>query len=413
MDQPERLFPSEVGDCLGRDDIEPTSHCWIEFTRFQGAVADGVENRAEAICSAKVVQAVHVVGVQSDDTVTVETKGLVRSDPDDLPGESAPEVKERIITSDSRDPGDQKRQADPTFISHKVTFLELEIVPVAPSLLLARSGQCFGDSLAIADEAKLALDVMKLRTGIDTEEMEDGGGQIANRNRPFFGVCAVGIGGTDDNSALHSRTCKNDGVAITPMIAPANVVGIVREGDTHTRSSAKFSHPDDKHLIEHSPVGEVFYEGAERLIGRRHQVATDALDVLIVSIPTAFIDVGVREDGDERNSCLDKSASEQGALTDGVSAITIAPSTRFARQVKSGFRPRGHEKIHGPLLECAESLDETAPVQTTLLRVEFFQKRSPSLEAIVFHVGGQASRFDTKLRIVGVRRQNERIVGGA
>src|SRR5437016_549461 len=75
--------PAAVGarllDDAGRTfDVEDPRHHRIELARFQGTVADAVEDRAETVGAKEIVQCPAVLRVYGDDSGTVKLPGLPR-----------------------------------------------------------------------------------------------------------------------------------------------------------------------------------------------------------------------------------------------------------------------------------------------------------------------------------------------
>src|SRR4051794_33668882 len=92
-------------------------HRRVKLARLQGAVADAVQHRAEAILAAQVAQAINIIRVEGDDAVAHEAKGLARANTDDPAGEAVAEVVERVVPGDARDAGDEERELHGHFVT--------------------------------------------------------------------------------------------------------------------------------------------------------------------------------------------------------------------------------------------------------------------------------------------------------
>ena len=75
-----------VGDNAGAQDVDGVSHRRIELARFQGAVADGIEDAAKPEAIEEAGHAGRILGVLGNDVWADEAHGLMRANADDLPG---------------------------------------------------------------------------------------------------------------------------------------------------------------------------------------------------------------------------------------------------------------------------------------------------------------------------------------
>ncbi len=107
-----RIVPLyQVGENQGALHVDPVGHRGIELARFEGAIADAVEDRAEAEA---IEQGAHTGGVfflLRDDVGAGELPRLMGADADDLAGVFALEVVKRVKARDAGDAGDEQRQA--------------------------------------------------------------------------------------------------------------------------------------------------------------------------------------------------------------------------------------------------------------------------------------------------------------
>ena len=192
MNKPHRLPPCQFGNGLGRHHVEPSCHLRVKFARFQSAVANGVQHGSKAINPTEITQTIHVVGIEGDDPLSLESKGLVWADANDLPWVFVPEVKKGIVPRDSRDSRDEQRQAQTSVLRPDSLCWATECQSTV-SVIIVRSGQSFRNGLAIANEPELPLDVVKFSPGIDTHQVKNGGREVRDRDGPFFGIGSISI----------------------------------------------------------------------------------------------------------------------------------------------------------------------------------------------------------------------------
>ncbi len=92
--------------------------------------------------------------------------------------------------------------------------------------------------------------------------------------------------------------------------------------------------------------------------------------MILVSIPAAAIDVGVRKDGHERYSGLDQAPGEQSALADGVPAVAVAQALGFLSEVECLLGSRRGQEREGPAIEGIHRVQAAALFHAALLGVE-------------------------------------------
>ena len=99
------------------------------------------------------------------------------------------------------------------------------------------------------------------------------------------------VASSDDNTFLGAPSGKDDGLAHGPVVTPGVLVD--------ARRAPHLAHHNDECLIQQSPLFEVFYQGAEGLVGRWNERFLMTREVVDMGIPTA---VG---NPDEASPCLD------------------------------------------------------------------------------------------------------------
>ena len=101
----------------GTHDIDRPRHCRVELARFQGTVADRVENAAKAMTIEEGFQSVGVLRILHDDAGPHESKRLPRPSAEHLSGVALAQGAKRVVSSHAGDASDQERK---TLRKHRV-----------------------------------------------------------------------------------------------------------------------------------------------------------------------------------------------------------------------------------------------------------------------------------------------------
>src|SRR5205814_1824854 len=111
MHQSNVMAAHQVGEDECALDVDRVGHCGVEFARLQSAIADAVEDGAEADAIEERPHADSVLGILRANAGRDEFPSLVRPYADDLAGILAMEVMEGVVTRDAGDAGDEQWQA--------------------------------------------------------------------------------------------------------------------------------------------------------------------------------------------------------------------------------------------------------------------------------------------------------------
>ena len=111
MHDPAVVPTRRVDEGGGAGDVDGAGHRRIELARLEGAVADRVEDAAEAVLVEEPTHADRVLGVERHDAGAGETKRLMRTSADHLAGMARVEMAESMQAGDAGDAGDEKRES--------------------------------------------------------------------------------------------------------------------------------------------------------------------------------------------------------------------------------------------------------------------------------------------------------------
>ena len=172
--------------------------------------------------------------------------------------------------------------------------------------------------------------------------MKDGRAQVVGADRVAGRMGGPAIGRAVDKSPAHSRTGQYGRVTVRPVLTAA--IGLV-----DPRRAAELANPDHERLVEQAAAVEVFQQGREALVGRRHQTILQMVEIFAVGVPEV-LSVVVPVDRHQPDARFDQAAAQQEALTMNVPAVAIAQLRVLAIDLERPSRLGGDEAVERFLL---------------------------------------------------------------
>src|SRR3954470_8109439 len=151
-----------------------------------------------------------------------------------------------------------------------------------------------------------------------------------------------GIGLAIDGTAADAGASNEAGVAIGPVVAAIGRVAVARGADAETWGTTEFPNGDDKSVLEHAALVEVFEKGGDAAIKFGAVQIPQRTEISGVGIPRVGIWIAVGNGRpvhlDEASAGFNQTPGEETALPEGMAAVTVSDFIVFFGQIEGVAR---------------------------------------------------------------------------